>query len=298
MSSAAMAHGFVAGFVAGRGRGYRPDQVDACAAALSAERDAAWERAARLTVLAREMEAESERLGEAVARLAPQTYESLGERARRLFELGAEEAGAVRERGRSEARELVAAAEARAGALREAAAAAADTVRGEAEERARHRLLAARAEADEIRIGARREVKEGRGEVLAALREMRLRTSGLLAEQEKEYAERWAAQERLVAEREVALDVRHVERVAAAEAALSEAKRTFAEAEESVRRIDDDARVRAAEVLAEARAQEDRIARDTERVLREHGQEWDDVQAHMDHVRSSLTTLTGRAAAE
>ncbi|WP_371661960.1 cellulose-binding protein [Streptomyces sp. NBC_00280] len=299
MSSAAMSsHGFVAGFGAGRGRGYRPDQVDAYAAALSAERDAAWERAARLTVLAREMETESGRLREAVARLAPQTYESLGERARRLWELGAEEAGAVRERGRSEARHLVADAEARADALREAAEAAAETVRGEAEERARHRLLAARAEADEIRIGARREVKEGRGEALAALREMRLRTSGLLAEQEKEYAERWAEAERITAELEVALETRHMERVTAAEAALSEAKRAFAEAEESVRRSDEDARVRAAELLAEARVLEDRIARETERVLREHGEEWDDVQAHMDHVRSSLTALTGRAAAE
>lgn len=298
MGSAALSHGFVAGFGAGRGRGYRPDQVDAYAAALSAERDAAWERAARLTVLAREMGAESERLREVVARLAPQTYDSLGERARRLFELGVEEADAVRERGRSEARQLVAAAEAHADALREAANTAAEAVRGEADERARHRLLAARAEADEIRIGARRDVKEGRGEALAALREMRARTSGLLAEQEKEYADRWAGEERLAAEREVALDARHMERVAAAEAALSEAKRAFAEAEESVRRIDDDARVRAAELLAEARAQEDRIARETERVLREHGEEWDDVTSHMDHVRSSLTTLTGRAAAE
>ncbi|MDX2544383.1 cellulose-binding protein [Streptomyces sp. WI04-05B] len=298
MSGAAMSHGFVAGFGAGRGRGYRPDQVDAYAAALSAERDAAWERAARLTVLAREMDVESERLREVVSALEPQTYDTLGERARRLFELGVEEATAVREWGRSEARQLVAAAEAHADALLEAAGADAETVRTEAEERARHRLLAARAEADEIRIGARREVKEGRGEALAALREMRLRTSGLLAEQEKEYAERWAEAERLAAGREVALEARNIERVAVAEAALSEAERAFAEAEGSVGRTEEDARIRAAEILAEARVQEERLARETERVLREHGQEWDDVQAHMDHVRSSLTTLTGRAAAE
>ncbi|MER5489486.1 cellulose-binding protein, partial [Streptomyces sp. NPDC002812] len=38
------------GFVVVRGRGYRPDQVNACADALFEERDAAWERAARLTV--------------------------------------------------------------------------------------------------------------------------------------------------------------------------------------------------------------------------------------------------------
>ena len=48
--------------------------------------------------------------------------------------------------------------------------------------------------------------------------------------------------------------------------------------------------------LAEARMREDRVARETERVLREHGEAWDDVQVQMDHVRSSLTALTGRAA--
>ncbi|MDV9178590.1 cellulose-binding protein, partial [Streptomyces sp. W16] len=71
------------GFVAVRGRGYRPGQVDAYAEALSRHRDAAWERAARLTVLARDMEAEADRLRETVAGLAPQTYETLGERAQR-----------------------------------------------------------------------------------------------------------------------------------------------------------------------------------------------------------------------
>ncbi|MBK3647358.1 cellulose-binding protein, partial [Streptomyces sp. MBT33] len=55
----------------------------------------------------------------------------------------------------------------------------------------------------------------------------------------------------------------------------------------------EEARARAAEILAEARLQEERIARETERVLREHGERWDDVQAQMDFVRSSLTALTG-----
>ncbi|MFE0516507.1 hypothetical protein ACFW2E_43275, partial [Streptomyces sp. NPDC058964] len=88
------------GFETVRGRGYRPEQVDAYAAALSRDRDAAWERAARLTVLAREMEAEAERLRETVAKLAPQTYEALGERARRVFQLVLEEAAETRESAR------------------------------------------------------------------------------------------------------------------------------------------------------------------------------------------------------
>jgi hypothetical protein len=94
------------------------------------------------------------------------------------------------------------------------------------------------------------------------------------------------------------LDAQHAERMARAEAALSEAQQAFADAELSDRRRQEEAGERAAEVVAQARVRAERIARDTERVLREHGETWDDVQAHMDHVRSSLTALTGRAAAE
>lgn len=74
--------------------------------ALSDDRDAAWERAARLTVLAREMEEELERLRERAAGLPEQTYESLGDGPRRLFKLALEEAVAVRESARQHARDL------------------------------------------------------------------------------------------------------------------------------------------------------------------------------------------------
>ncbi|MGW3815162.1 cellulose-binding protein [Streptomyces sp. NPDC005046] len=286
------------GFVAVRGRGYRPEQVDAYAGALSRERDAAWERAARLTVLAKDMEAEAELLREAVTRLAPQTYEELGERARRIFQLGEEEAEALRDEARREARAVAEEAEAAGREVREAAQEYADEVRGEAGERARQRLLAARGEADEVRISARREVKENRGEVLAALREVRGRTEALLTGQDKEHTARWVEAERVAAEHEAAFDARHAERVARAEESVAAAERALAEAEESDRHRQEDAAARAAELLAEARVREERIVRETERVLREHGERWDDVRAHMDHVRSSLTSLTGRASAE
>ncbi|MEU6096450.1 cellulose-binding protein [Streptomyces sp. NPDC047079] len=285
------------GFVSVR-RGYRPDQADAYTAALSRERDAAWERAARLTVLARDMEAQLARLCETVAQLPPQTYEALGDGARRVFGLAQEEAQAVREGARRDAARLVAEAEEEGRRVREAAQAYADEVRGEAEERIRTRLLAARAKADDVRVAARREVKEGRAEALAALREVRQRTESLLVEQEREHGEQWAGEERAEAERLAELQAWEAQRVAQAEAALAEAERALAEAGESSRRVQRDAQARAAELLAEARLREDRIARETERVLREHGETWDCVQAQMDHVRNSLAMLTGRAAAE
>ncbi|MCH0564313.1 cellulose-binding protein [Streptomyces sp. MUM 2J] len=284
------------GFAAVRGRGYRPGRVDAYVDALCRDRDATWERAACLTVLARDMEAQAEGLRETVASLVPQTYEELGERARRVFELAEEEAAAVRERARRDARECVAQAEAHALGVRRAAREEADALRADAEEHAGRRLQETRAEADGIRVAARREVKAGRSESLTALRGTRQRTSGMLADTEREHAARWADAERADAERAAALDARHARRVTHAEEALSEAEAALAEAKESARRRQEEARAHAAELLAQARLREDRIVRETECLLREHGELWDDVQAHMDRMRSSLSALTARAA--
>ncbi|MER6526692.1 cellulose-binding protein [Streptomyces sp. NPDC001508] len=286
------------GFLTVRGRGYRPEQVDAYAAALSRERDAAWERAARLTVLARDMEAEVERLRETVARLAPQTYETLGENACLIFQLAQEEAAALRECVRGVVREEAARAEEWALGVRRAAEEEADIVRAEAEERARRRLLAAQAEADEVRVGARRAVKEWRGEALAALRELRQRTAVMLAEQAKEHAARWAGEDQAELERAAAREIRVTEAVARAEAALAAAQQEAGEAREAARWCQDEAHARAAEILAEARVREEQIACETERVLREHSEVWDDMQAQMDCVRDSLSSLTGRTAWE
>ncbi|WP_260328237.1 MULTISPECIES: coiled-coil domain-containing protein [Streptomyces] len=285
-------------FVTVRGRGYRPEQVDTFMAALSEDRDAAWERAARLTVLAKDMEKEVERLQAVVAELPPQTYESLGDRAQRVYRLVLEEAAALRDKARRALTDDVAEASERAENTRSTAQEQADALRADTEERTRQLLLAARAEADDIRIGARLEVKEQRGEALGAVREVRQRTTAMLAEQAKEHAERWAEAEREEVASAAAVDAHNAERIARAEAALSEAKCALGEAEESSRRAEEAAQTRAAEILAEARAREDRIARDTERVLREHGETWDGVQAHMDHMRNSLMSLTGRATAE
>ncbi|MET8859295.1 cellulose-binding protein [Streptomyces sp. NPDC004579] len=286
------------GFVAVRGRGYRPEQVDVYAATLSRNRDAAWERAARLTVLAKDMEAEAERLREAVTRLAPQTYEELGERARRILELGVEEAEALREEARREARAEAEVAEAVGSDVREAARAYADELRDAAEEWALARLGVARDEADEVRVSARREIKENRGEVLTALREVRRRAEVLAAGQEAEHAARWAEFERAVGEREAAAEAGLLDREARAGESLARAERALAEAKEWDRHRQEDAGARGAELVAEARVSEERIARETDRVLREHGERWDHVRAQMEHVQSSLTSLTGRAPAE
>ncbi|MCD9875547.1 cellulose-binding protein [Streptomyces guryensis] len=286
------------GFGAVRGRGYCPEQVEVFAEALSLDRDAAWERAARLTVLAKDMEAEAALLQETVSQLSPQTYEALGEGARHLFQMVQAEAAAVRERARQEAHRLVGEAQAHASSVLDAAQAHADAVRADAEEHAGQRLMVARAEADEIRIGARRALKEGRGDLLCVLREARQRATVKLAEQAKEFAERWDEVEQAEAERAAAHDARHAGRAARADAELTEAKREFMDAEEYAHRCQEEANARAAEILAAARLREEQIARETEQELQKHSERADEMQVQMDNVRNSLTALTGSAPGE
>ena len=80
------------------------------------------------------------------------------------------------------------------------------------------------------------------------------------------------------------------------EAELAEAEGEFAEAQEYDGRCQEEARERAAEILAGARVRAEQTARETERVLREHDERSVDVQAEMDAVRNSLTALTGSAS--
>ncbi|MEU7425686.1 cellulose-binding protein [Streptomyces sp. NPDC040750] len=285
-------------FVTVRGRGYRPEQVEAYLEALSQDRDAAWERAARLTVLAKDMGAEAARMRDVVSRLTPQEYETLGEGARSLFQFVLEEAADLRERTRRAAREQVAQAEADAEDLLQEARKAADALCADADDRARRLLLAAGAEAEDLRVGARREVKERRGQALAAVREARQATAAMLAEQSREHAERWALAERQDTADLETLDPALAERVGRAERELAEAEREFAEAEEYASRAQEEAEARAAEIVADARVREENVVRETEQVLCEHREMWDDVRAHMDNVRSSLISLTGRPAME
>ncbi|MFE2553943.1 hypothetical protein ACFXGI_36300 [Streptomyces sp. NPDC059355] len=139
---------------------------------------------------------------------------------------------------------------------------------------------------------------EWRTQAQVALTEMRRRSDALLADREQEHVERWDAAERELAAREADLEARQAELERYAEVRLAEARRGYAEVEESARHGQEDAEARAAELLAEARVQEERTGRETERILREHGEAQDEMRAHMNHVRSSLAALTGRAPAE
>ncbi|AYV28108.1 hypothetical protein EES41_15400 [Streptomyces sp. ADI95-16] len=296
MSAPMSPHG--PGFGTVRGRGYRMEQVDRYLARLSDSRDEAWERVARLTVLAKRMEAEAGRLREAVSELAPQRYDDLSERARRILLLSEEEAEAVRDEAGADVLAIQGAAEAHADRATELARHDAEAVREQTEVRARQLLLRAQREADEERGGARDEAAAWRAEAAAALAEMERRSQALLTEREQERVERRDAAERELAAREGELEARLLELDRCAEAGLAEARRALAEAEEAARHGQEDAEARGAELVAAARVREERVGRETERILREHAEAQEEMRAHMNHVRSSLAALTGRAPAE
>ncbi|MER0446212.1 cellulose-binding protein [Streptomyces sp. Edi4] len=280
-------------FGTGRGRGYRPEQVDSAVARLAREGRAAREEEARLVALAAELEEDVARLRARVAGLAPQTYETLGGRAGALFALSVEEADAVRASAREAAAERGRAAEEAGRAVKDAARAHSEAVLADAEEWVERRLLAARTEADELRGAARAEADALREEAADGLASTRRRCAARLADLDREQAGAREADERERALREGELDARLAGLTRAAEAALAEARRGFAEAEEGARSAEEAAQARAAGLLAQARAAEERVVADTDRVVRDDDAARERLRAHMDHIRTALSTLTG-----
>ncbi|WP_327268572.1 cellulose-binding protein [Streptomyces sp. NBC_01218] len=282
------------GFVGVRGRGYRPEQVDRTVAALTAERDAALDEIFRLSALAEELTAGSAALTERVANLAPQTYQELTERARSLLALVEEEAAEFGAAAQEAAQALRDAAEAAGREARDAARAFSEKLRAQAEEDAGSTLAEARRAAAEITAAADEEAARIRAEGEDLMARTRVRTSSVLAHQEQEQAERLKAAETEILARESEQTARHDDLLARADAVLATARRGLSEAEEAARHGQEDAEARAAELLSEARVREERVVRETARILREHEESREELQARMDHVRNSLAALTGR----
>ncbi|MYS02745.1 hypothetical protein GTW45_21900 [Streptomyces sp. SID4940] len=133
-----------------------------------------------------------------------------------------------------------------------------------------------------------------RGEADAEMAETRRRTAGVLAHQEREHAERGKAADEELAAAEAVVAAREAELAERGEALLARARRELSEAEEAARHRQEDAEAQAAGLLSEARVAEERVGRETDRVLREHEEAREEVRSHMAHVRTALASLTGR----
>lgn len=280
--------------VRGRGHGYRPDQVDRFLEELSEDRDAAWERAARLTILANEMDAECAALREQVASLPPANFETLGPGAEELLRLVEEEAAAVRERAEVEAQYARDAAETARRTLQDEARAAASARLAAAEDQAERMLDEACSRAAEVLGHARAEAEAQRGEADRTLDAMRQDVDRSTAEAAKERQGRLDALRHELAEREAGVDNRLADLLADAERRLDAAHKERAAAEEALRTQEQEADQQAASMLAQARLHEEHVRRDSERTLRAHEEHRDEIRAHLAHIRTTLATLTGR----
>ncbi|RXS83839.1 cellulose-binding protein [Streptomyces sp. TM32] len=261
---------------------------------LSVDRDSCWERAARLTVLSHEMEAELTELRAYVAQLPPQTFESLGSEARLIFVTAESEAARLRTEAEQEARRAAEEAAVHADEVQDAAERAAYALRTEAEAWGRRTEEAARGEAAERAVAAAKEAAQVRDDAAEALSQVRARTAQLLCDQEKRQSEEWDAAGRELAEQEAETDRLLIELDARGKASRAESQRLYAAAEEEARHLQEDADGRAAGMLDRARAEVERIERATERVVAAHDAERAEVRVHMNHVRNSLAALTGK----
>ncbi len=282
------------GFNAARGRGYHPEQVDEFVAGLAHERDDAWERAARLTVLANEMETEAGTLRAAANGLGPVSYEALGPGAQELFAHVEAEAADVRDRGESDARAAYDTAERQGRDLRDRARADSDARLAQADAGAQGIRDAALAQAGDLLGAARAEAERLDSEAERALDGVRQDITRSLSEMETEQRNRLDALVGELTERERAVDQRLGDLMARAERLLTEAQQAHADAHDAARRTQDDAEATAAEIVAQARATEERVNQDSDRALRSHEAHRDEIRAHLAHVRSSLSALTGR----
>lgn len=257
-----------------------------------------WERVAELTLLVQQMTGEAEHLRSLVASLQPQTFESLGEQAQQLLSLAEGEGAQLRAASEAEARRTLEQAESASGALRESAQHEAERVRAESAAAAVRTVEAARAEADMLRVAAHAAAEEARSAAEENLREVSRRCAESVTGQEKAQAAAWEEAERELVERERAFEAYSDELAERGERMLATAKSERVEAEEAARRWHEEASARGGELLAAGRVQEKEIERQTERVLWEHTERAGQMRRHMTRVRSTLASLTGRAAEE
>lgn len=290
MSSTLSPHGFSTV----RGRGYRPAQVDARLDALLLECEELREQDARLEVLAKELSDEADRLRAVVAALPEPTFESLGERALRILREAEEQAAELTELAATDTERLRGEAREAGQALCDAAEKAADQQRAEAASAAEETVRAATEAAGELLTAARTEAEETGRAAREKLAEVARRGSALLERQDEDHSGQSEALAKELAglEAETSASVTALEE--RGEVALATAKRLYSEAEEAARHAVEDAEAQAAEIVAEARVRADRIARETERVLRGHEESATELRAHLAHVRATLAALTGR----
>ncbi len=282
------------GFTTAR-RGYAPEQVEHSLSALTAQRDEAWQRLSVLGAHIRELELRLAEASKAASEAPDPDFATLSEQAAGLLAIAENEAKAVREKAERFAEDTrdttYEAGQARGKAASEYAAA----TRAEAELAARRTEERTRAEAEKLR-----------GEADRDARLLRDAATGEAAKTRVAAAEAGERAEVKLAELRREADLRFAELEAAAasdEAKISTAaERRLREAEQhretvlgQIKQTDTEAQAKADQLLDQARREAAGIDAQSAKAQSEFAERQETVQTHLDHIKGTLASLTGKA---
>ncbi|GAB2703393.1 hypothetical protein [Kitasatospora kifunensis] len=282
------------GFTAAR-RGYAPEQVDRALVALTAQRDEAWQRLSWLGAQIRELEAVLEATRKAAAEAPEPDYGTLSEQAADLMAIADNEARQVREKAERFAEDTRDETY-QAGQEQQAEAAAyATATRTEADLAARRTEERTRAEAEKLRGEADAEARSIRDTATAAAAQIRVaaaeageQAEATLAERRRDADERFAAEEAAAAAEDAKISQ-------AAERRLKEADQHRESILGLVKQIDTDAQAKADRLVEQARREADKIDTASAEERAEFDKRLETVQTHLDHIKGTLASLTGKA---
>ncbi|WP_344447101.1 hypothetical protein, partial [Kitasatospora nipponensis] len=282
------------GFTAAR-RGYAPDQVDHAMAALTAQRDEAWQRLSLLGAQLRELEQRLVATRQAAADAPEPDYATLSEQAADLMAIADNEARAVRDKARQRSEETGRQVREAAQAAGTAATAYADATRAEAQQAARRIEERTRAEAEKLRGEADRDARAIRdgatGEAAktrVAAAEAGERAEAKLAELRRDADQRFAAEEAAAAAEDAKISL-------AAERRLKEAEQHRENVLGLIKQTDTDAQAKADQLIDQARREAGRINAACVSEREAFDKKLATVQTHLDHIKGTLASLTGKA---
>ncbi|MCX4747105.1 hypothetical protein OG455_16525 [Kitasatospora sp. NBC_01287] len=282
------------GFTAAR-KGYAPEQVDRALAALTGQRDHAWHRLSQLGAQIRELETALAAAREAAAQAPEPDYTTLSEQAGDLMAIAENEARQIREKSERSAEDTRDGAAEAGRRLQAEAAAFATATREDADQSARRTDERTRAEAEKLRAEADQDARTIRDTATADAARLRVeaaeageRAETRLAELRRDADERFAAEDAAAAAEDAKVSL-------AAERRLKEAEQHRESVLGLIKQTDTDAQAKADQLIETARREAERTNVATAAERAEFDKRLETVQTHLDHIKGTLASLTGKA---
>ncbi|WP_416875266.1 hypothetical protein [Kitasatospora sp. SC0581] len=285
------------GFTQAR-RGYVPEQVDRALAALTAQRDEAWERLSVLGAGIRQMEARLADIRRTAEDAPEPDYQVLSEQAAGLAAMAENEARAVREKAERFAEDLRDEVYEAGQAADRAAKEYGTTTRTDADAAARRTEERTRAEAEGIRSDADRESRSARDAATAYAAKVRVAAAEASEQAEAELATRRRKADETFAAAQAKADAEDTEVSATAERRVKEAEQQRETVLNRIKQLETDAQAKADQLIEQARREAEKINAESEREQREFDTRLDTVQQHLDHIKATLASLTGAAVGQ